>query len=300
MGGDRSCPSDCPLSIWADLSPTDRKAQRKAVAEKLYKQGFTMERIATQLDVSFGTVQNDLSNLSETDKSKSAKTETNPKGAGRPKGSGKPRKSKAKQADGQEAKIIALAQAGHTSEEIATEIGVSGRNVRRVIEAERAKQEAKAEPDVDRSELSLTAQHKFDLAVKQATQRLTIEIERRVRAEMREWLQKQLDQYNENARHYEKVLSVRRGIMSRVDYRSILSCLHPDRIQDEALKKRFGHAFNLFTQLEKCVLNERESPTKGSDLPKTVDELMKRKAAYQAQRKAERTAKRSGSNGVQR
>jgi hypothetical protein len=123
-----------------------------------------------------------------------------------------------------------------------------------------------------------------------------IEIEQRLRAESREWLQKQLDQYNENARHYEVVLKRRTGIMTRAEYRSILSCLHPDRVQDTDLKKRYEHAFNLFTKLEKAVLNERESPTKPSDLPKTVDELMKRKAEYDAQRAAARAAKRAGGN----
>jgi DeoR/GlpR family transcriptional regulator of sugar metabolism len=42
----------------------------------------TMERIATALNVSHGTVVSDLRNLSATDKLKHAKTATNPKGAG--------------------------------------------------------------------------------------------------------------------------------------------------------------------------------------------------------------------------
>jgi hypothetical protein len=89
MGGDRTCPDDCPLSVWAGLSAKDRKKQRKAVAEKLYKQGFTMEAIATQLGVTKMTISNDLKdfNCKEPLQSKPAKTATNPKGAGRPKGS---------------------------------------------------------------------------------------------------------------------------------------------------------------------------------------------------------------------
>ena len=34
------------------MSEADRKTQRKPIAERLYKQGFTMEAIATQLGVS--------------------------------------------------------------------------------------------------------------------------------------------------------------------------------------------------------------------------------------------------------
>ena len=90
---DRSCPDDCPLSIWASLGPTGRKAQRKSVAEKLYNDGhgLTMDQIATQLGVSKATISGDLANCSITEQSKPAKTktETNPKGAGRPKGSTK-------------------------------------------------------------------------------------------------------------------------------------------------------------------------------------------------------------------
>ena len=60
MGGDRACPDDCLLAVWANMPPDDRKTQRKSIAEKLYKQNFTMEQIATQLGVSR---TNDLSRL---------------------------------------------------------------------------------------------------------------------------------------------------------------------------------------------------------------------------------------------
>ena len=52
MGGDRTCPDDCLLAVWANLPTNDRKTRRKPIAEQLYKQGFTMEQIATQLGVS--------------------------------------------------------------------------------------------------------------------------------------------------------------------------------------------------------------------------------------------------------
>jgi hypothetical protein len=77
--------------VWASLSPPDRKAQRKPIAEKLYKQGFTMEVIATQLGVSVYTISTDLKEFLGGLKIKPAKTASNPKGAGRPKGSKKPK-----------------------------------------------------------------------------------------------------------------------------------------------------------------------------------------------------------------
>src|SRR5215471_13034085 len=88
MGGDRSCPDDCPLAVWATLQSSDRKQQRKPIAEALYRVGLTMEQIATQLGVTKMTISNDLANCKITLQSKPTKTATNPKGAGRPKGSG--------------------------------------------------------------------------------------------------------------------------------------------------------------------------------------------------------------------
>ena len=55
-----------------------------------------MEQIATQLGVQQGTISKDLANLFQGNKSKPAKTASNPKGAGRPKGSGKNPKERRK------------------------------------------------------------------------------------------------------------------------------------------------------------------------------------------------------------
>jgi hypothetical protein len=72
--------NDCPLAVWANLAPDDRKAQRKPVAELLFKQGFTQDQIATQLGVSQQMISKDLSGLLPGSKP------PRPKG-GRPKGS---------------------------------------------------------------------------------------------------------------------------------------------------------------------------------------------------------------------
>jgi hypothetical protein len=90
MGGDRTCPDDCPLAVWTGLDPDDRKVQRKAIAERLYKQRFTMEQIAKQLSVSEATIHRDLNSFTVKEL-KPAKTASNPRGAGRPKGSTKTR-----------------------------------------------------------------------------------------------------------------------------------------------------------------------------------------------------------------
>ena len=67
------------LSTVEQLNPADRKAERKPVAERLYRQNMTMEQIAKQLGVSQRQISTDLSNLEVTSKSKRAKTATNPR-----------------------------------------------------------------------------------------------------------------------------------------------------------------------------------------------------------------------------
>lgn len=61
-------------------------------------------------------------------------------------------------------------------------------------------------------------------------------------------------------------------------------------MSDAALKKRFEEAFRLFTELEKRVLNEKESPTQFRRMPRTYEELMAMKAKVRAERRAKRTA----------
>jgi len=89
----------------------------------------------------------------------------------------------------------------------------------------------------------------------------------------------------------ERSIRERKGIMDRITYRKILACLHPDRVIDPALKKRYEEAFRLFTELEKRVLDEKESPTQFRKMPRTYEELMAMKAKVQAERRAKRAGK---------
>ena len=77
-------PDGCPIIAFSDLTPAEQRVQRKRIAAKMVEQGFTEQQIAKQLGYSQQTISNDLSNLPEISKSKPAKTESNPKGAGRP------------------------------------------------------------------------------------------------------------------------------------------------------------------------------------------------------------------------
>jgi hypothetical protein len=288
MGGDRTCPDDCLLAVWANLPAKDRKTRRKPIAEQLYKQGFTQEQIATQLGVSQSTIRDDLVNLVVPTKSKPTKTATNPKGAGRPKGK---RQTKPRQTETAKDKIVALADQGISSPEIAAEVGVDGRAIRHELERERHRREGKADPEIERTILSMSAREKLDAAIRQHKRKLDLEFEIRCREECQRWLNEvSLPQYAKEIGKLEHLIRNREGVMDRVTYQKIRACLHPDRVQDPALKKRYEEAFRLFTELEKRVLNEKESPTTFRTMPRTYQDLMAMKAKVQAERKAKRHA----------
>lgn len=235
MGGDRTCPDDCLLAVWANMSDTERKTRRKAIAEALYKQKFTMEQIATQLGVTQGTISKDLGNLFQGNKSKPSKTTSNPKGAGRPKGrkgTAKPRNTTV-QPDDRPKLALDVLDNGKTVQQTAADAGVSVQIVKTAV----AEEKGRREPKVERTDLSMTAQEKLDVAIRQHTRKLDMEFEERCREDCRRWLNEVgLPQYLKDVTKLEHLIRNRDGVMDRITYRKILACLHPDRVQDLALK----------------------------------------------------------------
>jgi lambda repressor-like predicted transcriptional regulator len=174
-------------------------------------------------------------------------------------------------------KIAALHDAGLSTKDIASEVGMGERNVSVTLREELVKRQAVAtmvSPDT----LSLSAQQKLEAAIRQHKRQLDLEFEQRVQAEVQSRLEATiLPHYNEKYNLYMSVIKARKGIMDRASYRKILAALHPDRQLDPALKKRAADAFNLFTKIEKLVLDEKESPTGDESLPKTYADLMARR-----------------------
>lgn len=148
---------------------------------------------------------------------------------------------------------------------------------------------AKAEPVVTRADLPLSAHKKFDLAVKRMRQQMEAEIRKELHAYYQQALQSQLDTYNENARRYEKIINMHKGVMTRADWNLTRSCAHFDS-RNSISHDRLNYVFNLLSGLEGVLVSAKEKPAKPSDLPKTVEELLRRGAEYQAQRRAERKA----------
>ena len=228
-----------------------------------------MEQIATQLGVTQQTISKDLSNLQPDCKSKPAKTASNPKGAGRPKGGGNHRAPKKHY---KETEIVALADKGMTTAAVSAETGIGQRQVRHVIEREQIRREAKAEPDVERADLSLSAQEKLDAAVRQHKRKLDIEFTQRVQDEVRRRIDDiVLPHWKDQIEEAKGLYNRRRALMTKETFNTIRRGLHPDSrgsISDQKLAEAFG----AFMKLEKYLLDETDSPTEFGNLPSSLAE----------------------------
>lgn len=240
MGGDRTCPKDCPIAVWASLSPKERKAQRKAIVERLYNQGhgLTQAQIATQLGVSQQTISDDLAGLPETGKP------PRPKG-GRPKGS-KPKpkpKPETPQTDRAYEAIVKAQSEGQPippKKEFAKALGVSHMAMEKGWDRVHQEQEQAATTAAteDRALAEATFSEKSKLTVKDAIRihktRLDKEFERRVNEEVR----RRIDEADNLAREENKRLRREKAILERMlgdnavftkaQFRQMQMLCHPD------------------------------------------------------------------------
>jgi hypothetical protein len=212
--------------------------------------------------------------------------------AGAPQNKPKRKVAKSKAVKERQDRIVAFSDSGMTSKEIAVETGSIERVVHRVLEVENARREAQAQ--IDPSTLSMTAQERLETAIRQHKRKLDLGFEVQVLEECKRRLDEvSLPSYAKKLSELERSIQIRKGVMDRLTYKKILACLHPDRVREPALKKRYEEAFRLFTEMEKRVLNEKESPTQFKEMPRTYEDLMKMKAKVAAERKARRTAGKS-------
>jgi hypothetical protein len=167
--------------------------------------------------------------------------------------------------------------------------------------AERARVEALNEPVVNRSDLSLTAQQKFDAALRRRVREIYQELEQRFRERqdrhMKDYI---LPHYNKLAADAEKVIKARRGVFSADVFRKILACLHPDNVQGDVAKHRAEWAFRTFNESKVVLCGEKEMPTPDNGLPKNWQEWEAAKAKATAERKAAYAARRAGKTSIAR
>ena len=299
MSKDRDCPAECKVGAYATMSPSDQKARRKPLAEELYRNGMSMEQIAAELSVSHQTIGRDLEEFVHDGQTQPRTSKRGRKSEGRPKGSKSKRESRrgeipapiTKQAREIVRPLITSHQAVNRKD-LKKEHGISENVFQLATAMEEARQETLEEKTaLDPGILSKTAQEKLEIAIRQYKRKLDAEFEIRTREDVQRWLNEvSLPQYTKQLAKLERSITSRKGVMDRITYRKILSCLHPDRVTDPILKKRYEEAFRLFTELEKRVLDEKESPTTFRKMPRTYEELMAMKAKVKAERRAKRTA----------
>jgi hypothetical protein len=135
-------------------------------------------------------------------------------------------------------------------------------------------------------EFSLSMQQKFELAVKQTQKRLEKDYEIKMRTEIDSWLKDTIQPlYAKKLDSADRIIKARNGAITKETFRSILSCLHPDRVNDDKVKERFAKAFYVFKELDIILCNEKEMPTVDSGMPNTPAEWYKRRKEMKEKRK---------------
>ena len=285
-------PKNCPILPWATMSKVDQLAHRNAKIIELEQKGFTQKDTAAVLGISQNTVSLALANLSTIDKSKSAKTAANPKGAGRPRG----RRRTAPTADISQKMAQAVLDEGRTLEQVTRDFNLpSVQHAKLAVAEERGRR--RAEPILTPEMLSLSAQEKLAAAMRQHQRKLDAGYEQRVREAIRAGIHDALETtvlpfYEEKLALYEQVTKARQGFMKKTDYNKIRFCLHPDQYMSRTPEQR-NAASQLWEELETVLLSEADKPTSTFNMPKTYAELLARKQAAQEKRKTKRTSGRS-------
>jgi hypothetical protein len=217
---------------------------------------------------------------------------------------GGPKPERRKHADTAErAAALDVLDHGKTYDQAATAHDLSSVQI---VKTAVAREEGRREKivEIDPKILSMSAQQKLDAAIKQARRKLELQFHQLIRDEVRKRLEDTiLPSYNKTYAEYQTIIKARKGVMDRSTYRKILTCLHTERLAqlldipyaklDASLAKRYDEAFNLFTALEKRLLDEKESPTDFMKMPTNLAEWDALRAKTMRERAAKRAAKSS-------
>ena len=193
-----------------------------------------------------------------------------------------------------------------TQPEIAEKTGIGKAVVQDVVESARIRRY----PRPLRDDLSLSAQEKFDLAVKREKHRLGVTFEQVVQERVNEKIKLYREEFSSKIKaeqeEAQRIIKGRRGIMTQKAYRKIKACLHPDRAlhpardTDEGLRKAYEEAFEIWARMERLVLDEKACPTsadrKSPPIPKTPQEWEEWERKATAERKAQYAARKANKN----
>lgn len=176
--------------------------------------------------------------------------------------------------------------AGKSHEAAGTQEGVSNIVVRTSVAYEEGRRQGRREAEIDPSLLPKSAQEKLESAIRQEKKKLRAQFDDAVSQEIKSYIEATiLPHYEEKEARFDDIIKSRKGMMTKATYRLISSCLHPDRVSDAELKKRFTDAFHAFRRLKIIFLDEKEMPTGPSTLPRSYEEMVKRRADVMARRR---------------
>jgi hypothetical protein len=142
--------------------------------------------------------------------------------------------------------------------------------------------------EIARENLSRTAQQKLDLAIKQEKAKLAAQYYVQVKAGVDEFLKDTImPKLRTEQAQARRIMEARKGVMDIKSFKKIRDCLHSDRVIDPVLKPKYDEAFRIFMELEKHLLDEKNSPTKFVNIPKTPAEWdeLKRQVSERRKRK---------------
>ncbi len=136
-----------------------------------------------------------------------------------------------------------------------------------------AREEGRRDPQIERADLSLSAQEKFDAAIRRHARALDASFEQRVSEEIRRRLEEIiLPEWKRLIAESKELYARRKALMDKATFNSIRRALHPDS-RKSISDKMLGAAFDAFMALEKFLLNEKDSPTNfPGHLPSTLRE----------------------------
>jgi len=164
-------------------------------------------------------------------------------------------------------------------EQVASEFDISVQIVKTSVERELGRRE----PPIELKTLPPDDQKRVATALDAEKRRLQASFEQAVLDEVKRRIDKTvLPHYNKQAFEHRQIIEARKGVMTRKDYLLIASCLHPDQ---SASKERLADAFIAFTKHELALCAEKEMPTSGAPIPRTYDEMMKRRGGMKAKRR---------------
>ena len=135
---------------------------------------------------------------------------------------------------------------------------------------------------VEVGDLSPSAQHKLEMAIRAHQRRLNLEFDSRVQQEARKVAEElSIPHYLKTLEKVEKAVSVPFGrkIMTRAEFRQIVMCLHPDGILSRT-KEQLEDAFRIFNGYRAKLADDEPEKKTVSSLPHTREELLARKKAH--------------------